>query len=135
MKKNIEVIKDKKNILAIVIYNNYKKEGAEFFTPEDFSMQMAFMSYPKGRIGKAHIHKKIKRDIYFTQETLFIRKGRIKINLYDDEKKYFDSRILKSGDIILLAHGGHGSEVLENTEMIEVKQGPYLGKDDKIFLT
>ncbi len=44
---------------------------------------------------------------------------------------YIFSEILCSGDIILLSKGGHGFEVLEDIEMIEVKQGPYSGDKDK----
>lgn len=34
-------------------------------------------------------------------------------------------------DAILLIQGGHGFEVLEEVERIEVKQGPYVGEEDK----
>jgi hypothetical protein len=44
---------------------------------------------------------------------------------------YLESRILSAGDVILLAFGGHGFEMLEPTEIIEVKQGPYAGDQDK----
>ena len=71
------------------------------------------------------------RNVKYTQETLFIKKGRVKINFYDESKKYFDTRELKAGDVILLVSGGHDFTMLEDTEMIEVKQGPYAGNDDK----
>lgn len=129
--KNIEVIKNKEDIIAIIIYNHYQKEGIEFFTPDDFSQQIAFISYKTGHIIPAHTHNVVKRDIHFTHETLFIKKGKLKINFYDTEKNYLESRILGPGDVILLAGGGHGFEFLENVEMIEVKQGPYLGDNDK----
>ena len=53
------------------------------------------------------------------------------VNFYDEKKQYLDSRILKTGDVILLVSGGHDFLMLEDTEMIEVKQGPYAGEDDK----
>lgn len=130
---NIETIKNKDNIIAIIIYNNYQKEGVEFFTPADFSQQLAFMSHKKGKVISAHSHNIAKRDIHFTQETLIIKKGKLKVNLYDSENNYFDSRILETGDIIFLASGGHGFEVLEDLKMIEVKQGPHMGtEEDKV---
>lgn len=129
--KNVEIIKNRENIIAIIIYNNYQKEGVEFFTPADFSQQIAFMSHKKGKIIGAHSHNISKRDIHFTQETLVIKKGKLKVNLYDLENNYFLSKILGAGDVIFLASGGHGFEVLEDLEMIEVKQGPYLGDNDK----
>ena len=32
----------------------------------------------------------------------------------------------------MLVSGGHGFKVLEEVEMIEVKQGPYYGEQDKV---
>lgn len=131
MNKNIEIIKYKEDIVAIIIYSNYRKEGTNFFTPGAFSQQIAFISRKAGEAIQAHTHNIVKRDIHFTQEALFIRKGKIKVNFYDSERNYFVSRTLIAGDVILLASGGHGFEFLENTEMVEVKQGPYLGDEDK----
>lgn len=132
MKKNSEIVKDKKDsIIAIIVYNDYQKEGVNFFTPGDFSQQLAFISHKTGKVIEAHTHNVSKRDIHLTQETLFIKKGKLRVNFYDNNKNYFDSRILEKGDVILLAGGGHGFEVLEDVEMIEVKQGPYLSDGDK----
>ena len=129
---NLEFIKKNNNLLAIIIRSNYKKKGTEFFTPDNFPQQVGFISKKKGEIIEAHIHRLIKREISLTQEVLIIRKGKIKVNFYNVEKKYFDYRILKKGDIILLTGGGHGYEILEDVDMIEIKQGPYLGKNDKV---
>ncbi len=85
----------------------------------------------KGDTIQEHKHILHLREIKFTQETLFIKKGRMKVNFYDEDNTYFTSRELKTGDVILLASGGHGFEFLEETEMIEVKQGPYAGDQDK----
>ena len=41
------------------------------------------------------------------------------------------SRVLGPGDVIILMSGGHGFEVLEDLNMVEVKQGPYVGDADK----
>lgn len=132
MDKNIETIKNKENILAIIIHNEYHKDGIEFFTPGDFSQQLAFISYKAGKIIEPHTHNLVKREISLTQEVLIIKKGKIKINFYNSERNYLDSRILVKGDVILLASGGHGFEVLEDIEIIEVKQGPYANDNDKI---
>jgi hypothetical protein len=131
-KKKLETIRNKKLILAIILRKGYHLEGIKFFTPDNFSQQMAFMSRKKGEIIQAHIHNAIKREIFLTQETLIIRRGKLKINFYDREQKYICSRILNQGDIALLCDGGHGFELIKNTEMVEIKQGPYLKKDDKI---
>jgi len=130
-KKNIEIVKRGNETLAIIIPSHYRTEGIKFFTPDDFSQQLAFMSRKKGETIQAHRHNAVKRNVYFTQEALLIRKGRIKVNFYDSEENFFDSRILGAGDVILLAGGGHGFEFLEDAEMVEVKQGPYLKEGDK----
>jgi hypothetical protein len=130
-KKHIEQIFDEYRMIAIIIYSEYTCEGIEFFTPNNFSQQLASMSRPKGYKIQAHVHKPVPREVKYTQETLFIKKGKIKVNFYDEKKKYLDSRVLSSGDVILLVSGGHDFEMLHNTEMIEVKQGPYAGNGDK----
>ena len=132
MKTEIETIKNKEDILAIVIYSDYHKEGTNFFTPADFSQQLAFISRKKGDTIGAHTHKIIKRDIHLTQEVLLIKSGRVKVNLYDTNEQYIDSRELASSDVILLASGGHGFEFLEETQMVEIKQGPYVSDDSKV---
>ena len=78
-----------------------------------------------------HIHKPVSRNVKYTQETLIVKKGKVKINFYDEKKAYLDSRIINKGDVVLLVSGGHDFLMLEDTEMIEVKQGPYAGDDDK----
>ena len=127
----IEKIVYKNQELAIIIRNNFQKEGVEFFTPNDYSQQLAHMSHKKGKMIDAHVHNEVKRDVRLTQEVLLIKKGKLRVDFYNDEQCYIESRILEEGDVILLASGGHGFEVLEDMEMIEIKQGPYLGDKDK----
>jgi len=118
-------------ILAIIVKNNYKNNGITFFTPDDFSQQLAYMNHPKGKTIQPHVHNIVKREVLYTKEVLFIKKGKLKCDFYSDDKEYVCSRELESGDIILLAAGGHGFEMLEDTEMFEIKQGPYAGENDK----
>lgn len=127
----IEKIYCKEEMVAIIIRNTFDKKGIEFVTPEDFSQQMAYMHHPKGHLIIPHFHNEVKRTVHYTQETLVIKKGKIKVNFYDNECKYQKSVVIEEGDIILLAGGGHGFEVLEETIMIEIKQGPYAGEADK----
>lgn len=119
-------------IFAIIIRNDYSKDGVEFFTPGDFSQQLAYMKHPKGKKIDAHTHNIIMREVSYTREVLIIRKGRLRVDFYRDDKTYIESYILNAGDIILLANGGHGFECLDELEMIEIKQGPYLGENDKV---
>ncbi len=127
----VEKITYDENILAIIIRAEHKSEGIEFFTPNEFSQQLAYMSHPAGHTIEPHIHNKISRKVNYTQEVLFIKSGKIKVNFYNNEQKYLESRVLLKGDIILLATGGHGFEIIDDAEFIEVKQGPYAGDIDK----
>lgn len=129
---NTEEIKINDQIIAIIVYNEFSKDGIEFFTPGDFSQQLGYMKHKKGDTIQEHIHILHPREIKYTQETLFVKRGRVKINFYTNDKTYLTSRELKTGDVILLASGGHGFEFLEETEMIEVKQGPYCSDQDKV---
>ena len=130
----IEKITHKDQILSIIIRSEYKKNGIEFFTPNNFSQQLAYMNHPAGKIIEPHIHNMIIREVNYTQEVLFIKKGKLRVDFYDNEQFFLESKVLFSGDVILLASGGHGFEVLEEVEMIEVKQGPYSGDNDKTRL-
>jgi len=118
-------------LYAIIIRADYDQPGIKFFTPPSFSQQLAYMNHPKGKIIEPHIHTPVPREVLLTQEVLFLKRGTLKVNFYDVEQKYLESRILSAGDVILLASGGHGFEALEEIEMIEVKQGPYAGDQDK----
>lgn len=132
--EKIRVYTERKKIIAIVIKSNFKKEGMEFFTPESFPQQLAYVHHKKGKIIRPHIHNIVKREICFTQEVDIIKKGKIKVNLYSNDKQLLDTFILESGDVVLFACGGHGYEVLEDVELILVKQGPYLTEKDKTYI-
>ena len=128
----IENIKHKEKILSIIIRKNYKAKGIEFFTPDDFSQQLAYMHREKDYVIAPHVHNVVQRDVQLTQEVLVIKSGKVRVDYYDDDRNYLESRILLQGDIVLLASGGHGFEMLDDSEIIEIKQGPYAGEMDKI---
>ncbi|MDA9804409.1 hypothetical protein N9C67_00145 [Gammaproteobacteria bacterium] len=128
----IENIFNNEKLLSVIIRASYKSEGIEFFTPNDFSQQLAYMNRAKDYIIKPHVHNSVQRDVHFTQEVLVIKSGKVRVDYYDDDRNYLESRVLVQGDVVLLAYGGHGFEMLEDSEMIEVKQGPYAGEMDKI---
>lgn len=125
-----EIIIDEK-IAAIVIRESYRNDGITFFSPDDYSQQLGYMNRPKGYVIPPHLHNPVPREVQFTKEVLFIKSGMVRVDFYDDDKDYQFSRVLNQGDIILLAFGGHGFEVIETAEIIEVKQGPYAGDSDK----
>jgi mannose-6-phosphate isomerase-like protein (cupin superfamily) len=127
----VEDIKKKDKLLAMIIRNDYICEGVDFITPSEYSQQVAYMHHPTGKVIDAHVHNLVHRNVVLTQEVLFIKKGRLRIDFYDEYEDYLESRELHAGDIILLVSGGHGFTVLDEVEMIEVKQGPYAGDNDK----
>ena len=118
-------------LLALIVLGTFREPGIHFFTPNDLSQQLAFMRHPAGKRIQPHVHNPVPREVHYTQEVLFIRKGRLRVDFYSEQQSYLESRVLEAGDAILLIQGGHGFEVLEEVEMIEVKQGPYVGEQDK----
>ena len=118
-------------LLALILRAGYRAEGIQFFTPDDFSQQLGYMNRPRGYVIPPHVHNAVERSVQYTKEVLFIKSGKVRVDFYDDEQNYLESRILGAGDVILLAFGGHGFEMLEASEMVEVKQGPYAGDADK----
>lgn len=127
----VEEVRKKNKLLAMIVRNDYSCEGVNFITPDEYSQQVAYMHHPTGRIINAHIHNIVHRNVVLTQEVLFIKKGILRVDFYDEYEDYLESRNLYAGDFILLISGGHGFRVLEEVEMLEVKQGPYAGDNDK----
>ncbi len=127
----LEEVRKKNKLLAMIIRNSYMCDGVDFITPNEYSQQVAYMHHPTGKTIDAHVHNLVHRNVVMTQEVLFIKKGVLRVDFYDEYEDYLESRDLCAGDIILLVSGGHGFHVLEEVEMVEVKQGPYAGNNDK----
>lgn len=129
MKSPIEHVLVGRRIAAIIVRNEFRPDGIQFVTPEDFSQQLGFMRRPRGYVIQPHIHKQVDRETTLTQEVLYVRSGRVRVDFYDEDEQFRESREIQTGDVILLSSCGHGFEMLDDSELIEVKQGPYL--DDK----
>ena len=128
---HFETILDNQVVLAIILRASFFREGIHFFTPNDFSQQLGYMNRPAGYVIPPHVHNPVSRQVQFTKEVLYIKSGRVRIDFYSDDQQYLHSKVLNQGDVILLSFGGHGFEMLDNAEIIEVKQGPYAGEADK----
>lgn len=128
----IEKIKFGEISLAIIIRSKFSYEGIKFFSDEKDSQQIGYMKRPSGYEIMPHRHNLVPREVHLTQEVLFIRKGKVRVDFYSDSQEYISSEILNQGDVILLSNGGHGFKMLEESEIIEVKQGPYSGELDKV---
>jgi mannose-6-phosphate isomerase-like protein (cupin superfamily) len=117
--------------LALVVRNGFGQPGINFVTSDDSVHQLGVLRWPQGHLIDAHVHNPMTRTIDSTQEVLFVRSGRVRVDLYGDDHRYRSSLELGSGDVIFLASGGHGFEILEDADIIEVKQGPYKGEGEK----
>jgi hypothetical protein len=117
--------------LATIVRSTFSADGIVFLTPDDFSQQLGYMRRPSGYFIDAHCHNVVDRQVSLTQEVLFVRSGRVRVDLFDAQRKHVATRVLGPLDVILLSAGGHCFEILEEAELIEVKQGPFVGEADK----
>jgi cupin fold WbuC family metalloprotein len=131
--ETVERIEGEGKPIAIIVRNEFSGPGVNFFSPFDFSQQLGILVHPPGHEVKPHVHNLIARDVRVTQEVLHLIEGKIEITLYKENKELITTRVLNRGDTILLAYGGHGLKILEPSKILEVKQGPYAGIEDKEF--
>ena len=137
MKNSLIEIKNKKILYALIIKKKRKfiKKGVDFLTKDQDLLQLGFINHKKNHHIKSHIHLKKPRVINYCTEVLLIEKGKVKIKFFDNKNSDIKKdKILNNGDIIILFQGGHGFKFLKKTQIIEIKQGPYVeGKDKKII--
>jgi hypothetical protein len=104
--------------------------GLNFFSNDSEFVQVGTWGYESGKELLAHSHNKVERQVFWTQEVLYIRKGKIKADIYNLENEKIGEFVGNSGDVLILLIGGHGYQILEDeTQVLEVKNGPYLGAD------
>jgi hypothetical protein len=129
----IENIKYKKKLLAMIVRKSFKKKkGVTFFTPDNLNLQCGYMNHKKNYLIKPHQHLLRKNKIFYTSEVLYIIKGKLRVDFYQNKKNYLFSRIINKNEILILISGSHGFKTLSNLEMLEIKQGPFNEKSDKI---
>jgi len=129
--EHIEQIMWQDKPLVYIIRAELMPEETTFLTPPEFKQQIGFVVYPaKGEIVR-HVHRNIERHLVGTSEVLIVRKGRCEMDVYNDNRELVATRELRVGDMILMIGGGHGLRLLEDTVLLEVKQGPYTGVDEK----
>ncbi|MEO5365722.1 MAG: hypothetical protein H7831_05105 [Magnetococcus sp. WYHC-3] len=127
-----ERIEHQGQLMALILRGSLPvEERIRFFTPPELSQQLAVMCHPPGHVIAPHVHLPVSREVFHTQEVLVLRRGRVRVDFYTEERQLLTRRELQAGDILLLVRGGHGFEVSETLEMIEIKQGPYVGDRDK----
>jgi uncharacterized protein with PhoU and TrkA domain len=129
--ENLEIITANGQTLCYVIRQNIRPEKTTFITPPEDKQQVGFIVYPKDSVIARHIHKPLERHIIGMAEVLVVRTGHCQIEIYDGNKNFVASRDLYQSDVVLMVGGGHGFRILEDTVLLEIKQGPFLGADDK----
>ena len=129
---NIRKITHNSQLIALILSGDSVKDGIEFYTTDDSSQQIGAMAWSAGHSVTPHVHQLVERKVTRTQEVLIVKKGRVRVDLYDDSRHYLESHVIEKGDILFLSSGGHGFTMLEDTVMVEIKQGPYAGVQDKV---
>lgn len=127
----VERITSGDTCLAYVIRSRYAPTETTFLTPPEYKQQVGYIVYPAGGKIRRHVHRSLKRELTGTSEVLVVRQGRCEIDIYDDDRKLVCTRELQKGDVVLMVSGGHGFRMLEPTVFLEIKQGPYIGTDEK----
>lgn len=119
-------------VLAIVVASNTKADGISFLTNPSDQFQLGLLGWPKGHVIPAHTHVELDRPISRTSEVLFVRSGAVNMSLYTDGGSHLIDYELRGGDVVVLLAGGHGFTMLEPSQLVEIKQGPYMGEREKI---
>lgn len=127
----IEWIRDGEKVLAVIIPADYGPGGSEFITPDTYKQQVGFIVYDAGKEITPHVHHEMERNLRGTSEVLLVRRGACEVDFYRDDKSPLCTRPLRVGDVLVLVSGGHGFRMSERTEFLEVKQGPYVGPQEK----
>ena len=127
----IEWIKHEEEVLALIIPADYDPGATEFVTPDSYKQQVGFIVYPEDGHIVPHIHHEMERNLLGTSEVLFVRHGRCWVDFYLQDKSPYCTRELKTGDVLVLVNGGHGFRMIEETSFLEIKQGPYIGVQEK----
>lgn len=117
--------------IATIIRSNYMPDQTTFVTPDSYYQQAGFVVYSKGKTIQRHTHLPLQRHLTGTPETLIVRKGKAEVDLYALDRSILGTWVLEEGDIILLVAGGHGFRLLDDTVLLEIKQGPYTGLKEK----
>lgn len=133
MNKNVEQIIYNDKVLAYVVRTTVidNLDSTLFITPGTTSLQVGVSVHKAGSEIVRHEHLPIVREIFGTSEVVFVKEGKCIVDIYTSNRELVASPELSSGDVIVLIDGGHGFRMLENTNLFEVKQGPYAGEKDK----
>jgi hypothetical protein len=117
--------------LSYIVRTQLVPDETTFLTPPEFKQQVGYVVYPGGGEIARHLHLPLERHLVGTSEVILVKKGRCLLDIYNDERELVATRELGPGDLMLMVGGGHGFRMLEDTVLLEVKQGPYTGIEEK----
>jgi mannose-6-phosphate isomerase-like protein (cupin superfamily) len=129
--KNVELITANGQTLCYIIRGDTRPTDTTFITPPEAKQQVGFIIYPKGGVISRHIHRPLERHIIGMSEVLLVRSGYCQIEVYDEQENLVTVQDLHENDVVVMVGGGHGFQIKEDTVLLEIKQGPYLGAEDK----
>jgi len=129
--ENVEEIRNGAQTLVYIIRAAVDSASTTFVTQPSANLQVGFVVYPRGGEIAPHVHLPLQRTTTGTAEFLLVKKGRCLIDVYDSEKRLVATRELHTGDVMLMLAGGHAFRMLDDTVLLEVKQGPYTGLQEK----
>lgn len=127
----VETVAVEGQVLCYIVRRTVQPAQTTFVTPPDARQQVGFIVYPAGGVVRRHIHRPLERHLVGMSEVLIVQSGRCHLDLYTTDHAPAAERILEQGDVVVLVAGGHGLRMLADTVLLEIKQGPYLGTDDK----
>ena len=117
--------------LAYVVRAHFTPATTTFITPTELEQQVGFVVYPSGAEIHRHVHRGLDRVTTGAAEVILVRRGACEVEVYSPGREEVGKWILKTGDLMLMVSGGHGFRMLEDTVLMEIKQGPYVGREEK----
>ena len=118
--------------LGRIVRADFAPQATTFVTPDHFRQQLGFIVYRAEQEIERHRHNPVQRKIVGTPEVVLVRSGRCLVDFYSESDAFVASIELRQGDVIVFHSGGHGFRMLEDTVLMEVKQGPFLPEKDKV---
>ena len=122
--KQIEAILHDGATLAMIIRSSYVPHETAFLTDGDCSQQVGFVVHPAGHEIVRHVHKPRPRVISDFMEIIFVKRGKMITEIYNPDNKLISTREIETGDLLIMFSGGHCFRMLEDTILLEIKQGP-----------
>lgn len=118
--------------LAYIVHAQQPPVRTTFHTPPECTLQLGHIVCPSGGQIQRHVHTPVRRELVGSAEVLMVQQGWCEVDIYSRERRLVDTRELHSGDIMIAVAGGHGFRMLADTVLVEVKQGPYPGLEEKV---